>query len=51
MHLSTGYPHIMACMVVSSITGAEIKNLRDKLLSVVSELKETSSRLFYVLHV
>lgn len=36
----------MASVVVSCVTGAEIKYLRDKILNVVSELKETSSEHF-----
>ena len=46
-----GYPHILASVVVSSVTGTEIKNLRDKLLSVVSELKENSSRCFHHIYI
>ena len=43
----TGYPCIMASVVVSSITGDNIKCLRDKILSIVSELKETSSKYLH----
>lgn len=44
-----GYPHIVASVVVSSVTGAEIKNLRDKILCAVSEL-ENSCRCFHICH-
>ena len=40
----------MANMVVSSITGAEIKSLRDKVLTIVTALKGTSSKYFHTRH-
>lgn len=43
IHFALGYPCIMASEVVSNVTGAEIRQLRDKILSVVIELKKSSS--------
>ena len=38
----------MASVVVSSVTGDKIRNLRDKMLNIISELKETPSKYLYM---
>lgn len=40
---TAGYPPIMASMIVSSVTGAGIKDLREKIFTVASELNENPS--------
>ena len=39
---AAGYPPIMASMIVSSVTGAGIKDLREKIFTVASELSENT---------
>ena len=42
-----GYPPIMASMIVSSVTGASIKDLREKIFTVASELSESAGKKSY----
>ena len=43
-HNCPGYPPIMASMVVSSVTGAGIRDLREKIFVVASELSENRGK-------
>ena len=39
---AAGYPPIMASMIVSSVTGGGIRDLREKIFTVASELSEST---------
>jgi len=41
----SGYPPIMANVAVSNLTGTGIKDLREKIFTIASELKEMSGDL------